>query len=353
MREQDLTLPLRQQVQHALKTATPLAIVGGNSKAFYGGDCRATERLQLAEHCGVIDYEPSELVITARSGTTLAALDALLARHGQMLAFEPPRFGEQSTIGGALACGFSGPRRPFAGSARDFTLGCKIINGHGEVLSFGGRVMKNVAGFDVSRLMVGALGTLGVLLEVSLKVLPLPEYELTLVQAMTVDEALPRMAGLMAQPWPLSALAHDGRYLRIRLSGAQTAVAAAARRLGGDSDNADESFWKDLREQRLAFFARPGALWRVSLAPATPMLPLSGDWFIDWGGGLRWLKTDQPAAAIHQAIARSGGHAVCFRGVDKSDWLRLEPALQALQEKVRAAFDPAGLFNPGRLAFKT
>ncbi|MCK9622947.1 MAG: FAD-binding protein, partial [Methylobacter sp.] len=175
MREQDLSENLQQQVQQAAATGTSLRIVGSNSKAFYGGDCQAAAQLPMAGHCGIIDYEPSELVVTARSGTPLNNIASLLAQHRQMLAFEPPGLGEQATLGGTLACGFSGPRRPFVGSARDFMLGCRIINGDGEVLNFGGRVMKNVAGFDVSRLMVGALGSLGVLLEVSLRVLPIPE----------------------------------------------------------------------------------------------------------------------------------------------------------------------------------
>lgn len=349
MREQDLSDDLRQQVRQAATTGTALRIVGNDSKAFYGGDCQATTRLHLAGHRGIIDYEPSELVVTARSGTTLNNITSLLAQHRQMLAFEPPGFGEHATLGGTLACGFSGPRRPFVGSARDFMLGCKIINGDGEVLNFGGRVMKNVAGFDVSRLMVGALGSLGVLLEVSLRVLSIPESELTLAYTLSAGEALTKMNALSARPWPLSALAYDGERLRVRLSGAQASVQAAARQLGGDIDVQGESFWQDLREQRLAYFQQPGNLWRISVAPASAPLALSGDWFLDWGGALRWLKTEESAEAIHAAAAKGGGYAVCFRGDNKTDWIRLDPALMALQQKIRVAFDPLKLFNPGRL----
>lgn len=349
MRDQDLSEPIRRQVLEAIAARRPLRIVGNDSKAFYGGDCDATARLETAGHCGIIDYEPSELVITARAGTTLDRIASLLAQHKQMLAFEPPSFSGQATLGGSIACGLSGPRRPFAGSVRDFMLGCKIVNGNGELLSFGGRVMKNVAGFDISRLMVGALGSLGVLLDISLRVLPMPEAELTLAYSLPADAALTMMTALAARPWPLSALAYDGQQLRARLSGAETAVRAAARQLGGEMDIHGETFWRELREQQLAFFQQPGDLWRISLAPASPPLALSGACLLDWGGALRWLKTEQSADSVHAAAAQAGGHAVCFRGADKADWIRLDPALLALQQNIRSAFDPLKLFNPGRL----
>jgi glycolate oxidase FAD binding subunit len=351
MRGQDSTAQLQQQVQLAAERGTTLSIVGGNTKAFYGGECHAATPLSTADHCGVIDYEPSELVITARAGTSVETLVDLLAQHGQMLAFEPPRFGTGATLGGTVACGFSGPRRPFAGSARDFTLGCRIINGYGEVLNFGGRVIKNVAGFDVSRLMVGALGTLGVLLEASLKVLPLPECELTLTYEMSGNEAITRMNALAAKPWPFSAMAYEGKRLRVRLSGAGEGLTAAAREIGGDIEENAEHFWTGLREQQLDYFRRPGSLWRISVAPATSTISLSGDWLMDWGGALRWLKTEQSAEAIHETISKVDGYAVCFRGDDKTDWIRFDPPLQVLQNRIRAAFDPAGLFNPGRIGF--
>ena len=349
MADRDLSGDLQQQVQQAAANRTPLHLTGGGSKAFYGGNCHAEHKLALAEHRGIIAYEPTEQVITARAGTRLRDLSGLLATHGQMLAFEPPHFGEPATLGGAMACGFSGSRRPFAGAARDFMLGCKIINGHGEVLKFGGQVMKNVAGFDVSRLMVGALGSLGVLLEVSLRVMPRADTELTLAYAMTEAEALTKMSALASRPWPLSAQAYAGGLLRVRLSGAEAAVRATARQIGGEVDTAGEEFWPALREQQLGFFQQPGELWRISLAPANPPLPLAGQWLLDWNGALRWLKTGESAAAIHNAAARAGGYAVCFRGGNKNDWFRLDAGLLTLQQKIRAAFDPLGLFNPGRL----
>lgn len=346
---QDLTPQLQQRVTEAIAANKPLNIVGGGSKDFYGGRCTAEQHLDMCGHYGVVDYEPSELVITARAGSRLQDIAALLASRRQMLGFEPPLFDAKATLGGSVACGFSGPRRPFAGSARDFVLGCKIINGHGQILNFGGRVMKNVAGFDVSRLMVGALGTLGLLLELSLRVLPMPEAEATLVFELAAEQALRKMNELCTQPWPLSALAFEDGLLWLRLSGARAAVAEAAQRLGGDVDPAGEDYWLDLRGQQLPFFQQPGALWRITLPPAAPQPELAGRWLIEWGGGLRWLLTDAEPAAIHAAAERVGGHACCYRGSDKTGWMRLAPGMLALQQRVRSAFDPLHLFNPGRL----
>ncbi|MDD1620014.1 MAG: glycolate oxidase subunit GlcE [Methylococcaceae bacterium] len=348
MNDGDLTADIQGRIQQAAASATPLRIVGGNSKAFYGEDCSATAVLDMAGHSGFIDYEPSELVITARAGTRLRDIETLLDSHGQMLAFEPPYFGEQATLGGTMACGFSGPRRPFAGAGRDFMLGCKIVNGYGEVLSFGGQVMKNVAGFDVSRLMIGALGTLGVLLEISLRVLPKPESEATLIYAMADEQqAIKRMNRFSGQPWPLSALAYDGQLLSLRLSGAESAVQAAARQLGGDFDELGEDFWLALREQNLAFFEDDDTLWRISMAPSAASPAVFGTRLLDWGGALRWLKTDQPAKVVHEACEAVGGYAEAFRGGEKHDRIRLKPEIAALQSRIRAAFDPHGLFNPG------
>lgn len=345
----DLTAELLERVRLAAANNTPLRIVGGNSKAFYAGDCGGDEVLEVAGHRGVVAYEPSELVITARAGTPLRDIEILLAAHGQMLAFEPPHFGETSTLGGTMACGFSGPRRPYAGSARDFMLGCKIINGNGEPLSFGGQVMKNVAGFDVSRLMVGALGTLGVLLEISLRVLPKPEFETTLIYAIADQQAaIEQMNRLAGQPWPLSGLAYDGELVSVRLSGAEAAVQAAARRLGGDGDALGEGFWLALREQRLPFFEEEGNLWRVGMAPAAALPAISGRWLFDWGGALRWLKTDLLGDAIHSACASASAQAEAFRGELDAEPIRLTPEMAALQRRIRLAFDPARLFNPGR-----
>lgn len=345
----DLSKLFQHQVQDAINQRHSLQIIGSNSKSFYGGKTKTDQHLLTADHQGIIDYEPSELVITARAGTTVAQINSLLNDHQQMLGFEPPKFGAQASLGGTMACGFSGSRRPFTGSARDFTLGCKILNGHGEIVNFGGRVMKNVAGFDVSRLMVGALGSLGVLLEVSLRVLPIPEAELSLSFDCSETAAIAKMAALSAQPWPLSGLAYDGQRLKLRLAGAESAVKSAAQQLGGDLETNVNDFWLALGEQQLDFFQQAGDLWRISLAPASPPLNLAGSSILDWGGGLRWLKTEQTAAEVHAAIAEAGGHAIAFRSGQKTDWIRFDPALLAIQQQLRQAFDPWRIFNPGRL----
>ncbi|MGR8929230.1 MAG: glycolate oxidase subunit GlcE [Gammaproteobacteria bacterium] len=345
----DLTTELQSEVVRAIADARPLRIVGGNTKDFYGGHCLADRRLDTSRHSGVVDYEPTELVITVHAGTPLSAISKILSAERQMLGFEPPEYAGRATLGGTLACGFSGPRRPFAGSARDAMLGCKVINGYGQVLNFGGKVMKNVAGFDVSRLMVGALGTLGVIVEASVRVISMPETESTLTYAETEQQAIEKMNRLLTQAWPVSAMAYDGERVWLRLSGACSAVKAAAARLGGDFESCGERFWLELREQQLPFFSLPGNLWRISVAPATRTLPLSGQSLIDWGGALRWLKTDAPSDEVHRVLAKVGGYAVCFCGDNKKDWFRLEANLSAMQQQLRAAFDPLSLFNPGRL----
>ena len=351
MQSQDLTLELQAHVQQAVESRTPLHIIGGNSKAIYGTPTSATVPLKLTGHHGIVEYEPSELVVTVRSGTLLNEINKVLTEHGQMLAFEPPAFSDTASIGGTIACGFSGPRRPYAGSARDFVLGCTLINGKAERCRFGGQVMKNVAGFDVPRLMVGALGQLGVLLDVSLRVMPMPEAEMTLCHSLaSYDEALELMQRWQGQPWPLSALAYDGYVLRMRLSGADAALKSAAKQLGGEIDKTGDQYWYNLREHQLDFFKGAENLWRISIAPATPMFDIPGRWLLDWGGAQRWLKTPAPASQIHEQAQTQGGHAICFRGTEKTDWLRLEPKLMALHKKIRLAFDPYQLLNPHRFS---
>lgn len=346
----DLSQALQDRVLEALARNTPLAVQGGGSKAFYGLPA-AGEVLDVAGHSGIVEYEPTELVLTARAGTPLASIEAALREKNQTLGFEPPHFGPAATLGGAVACGLSGPGRPWAGSLRDAVLGVGLLNGKGEILAFGGRVMKNVAGFDVSRLQAGALGTLGVLLEVSLRVAPRPEAKATLGFEMAAGEALAAMSRRAGQPWPLSAACHDGNRLRLRLSGAEAAVRAARQALGGEALDEGAAFWADLKEQRLAFFQRPGPLWRISLPPATPPLPLPGEWLLDWGGALRWLKSDAPAGAVFAAARQARGHASLFRGAGgtRRVFQDLPPALKTLHIKLKRAFDPHGILNPGRL----
>ncbi|EGV51965.1 glycolate oxidase subunit GlcE [Candidatus Endoriftia persephone] len=345
----DLTQTLVQAVCEAIANGTPLELRGGGSKRFYGREPSGTP-LEISGHSGIINYEPKELVVTARAGTPLVELEAALAEQEQMLGFEPPRFGETATLGGTIACGLSGPRRPFAGAARDFVLGTRIINGRGERLRFGGEVMKNVAGYDISRLMCGAMGTLGLILDVSLKVLPRPEQEITLVQEQTPQQAIRLMNQWAAQPLPISAACHDGLQLYLRLSGASAVVRAGADRLGGERLEGVD-FWTQMREQRYGFFQSTLPLWRLSLSSAAPPQALPGKQLIDWGGAQRWLRADADAVSIRQMASQAGGHASLFRGGDRSGEVfhPLPPAVMQLQRHLKRGFDPQGIFNPGRL----
>ena len=346
----DLTASLCERVRAAAGDATPLAIAGGGTKDFLGRMTQA-EPLDVSGHRGIVTYEPTELVLSARGGTLLSEVNATLSGQGQMLAFEPPGFGEAATIGGTIATGLSGPARPYAGAARDFVLGTRVLNGKGEALRFGGEVMKNVAGYDVSRLMTGAYGTLGVLLEVSLKVLPRPAAVRTLAFDMTAAEAVRRCNAWAAKPFPVTGACHEGERLRLRLAGTEGGVVAAADTLGGDIVDDDE-FWTALREQTLPFFTRADApLWRMSVPPGAELMSPAGDTLIDWGGALHWLRTDAPAAEVRAAVERAGGHAVLFRGGDRTGEVfhPLAPAVRRLHERIKAAFDPTGIFNSGRM----
>jgi glycolate oxidase FAD binding subunit len=302
----------------------------------------------------VVAFEPTELVITARAGTPLAELEAVVAEQGQMLAFEPPHFGPGATLGGCVASGLSGPRRMAVGALRDFVLGLKMMDGRGEVLSFGGQVMKNVAGYDVSRLICGSLGTLGLILEVSLKVLPRPVATATLEFELDEAAALQRVNEWGGQPLPVSATAWTCGRLRVRLSGAAAAVDAACRRLGGAriEEGVAEMYWADLREQRLSFFAGEPPLWRLSLPSTAPALAL-GPQLIEWGGALRWLRSSADplrAEAIREAAAAVGGSASVFRGGprDGMPFHPLQPAALGVHRRLKQSFDPAGVFKPGR-----
>ena len=342
------------RIQAAHAANTPLVIQGGGSKLFYGNACRG-ERLDTRALSGIVDYQPNELVLTARAGTPLAEIEALLAEHQQMLAFEPPHFGA-ATLGGCVAAGLSGPRRISAGAVRDFVLGVRMIDGCGQALRFGGQVIKNVAGYDVSRLMVGALGTLGLITEVSLKVLPKPASERSLQFEMDEAHAIDAMNRWAAQPLPLSASAWHAGLLCVRLSGADSAVAAAQAKLGGELLNDDAAFWKRLREQSTPFFDKRPLhpelnLWRLAVKPTTGPLQLGDAQWIEWGGAVRWLVTNLPAAALRAAAQGCGGHATLFRGETPADgaFTPLSPALLAIHRNLKQRFDPKGIFNRGRL----
>jgi glycolate oxidase FAD binding subunit len=338
---------LLEQVNQALENATPLRIQGSNSKGFLGRTT-AGEILDTRAHRGIVSYDPTELVITARCGTPLSELVQALDATQQMLPCEPPSFGEGATVGGMIACGLSGPRRPWSGSVRDFVLGTRVITGHGKLLRFGGEVMKNVAGYDLSRLMTGSYGCLGLITEVSLKVLPKPRKVLSISLEMDPERALLRLAEWGQQPLPISAACHDGARLHLRLEGGEGSVAAAHERLGGE--RLDASYWEDLNEQRLSFFDEDQPLWRLSLPHNTPRLSLPGRQLIDWGGAQRWLKSDAEAAFIRQVVDEVGGHVTCFsHGLTDTPFQPLPPALMRYHRNLKQQLDPRGIFNPGRL----
>ncbi|MCK8515764.1 glycolate oxidase subunit GlcE [Methylonatrum kenyense] len=350
MSGQDISHDLAARVAEASQSGTALTIHGSGSKTFYGRASRG-ETLAVDGHTGIVNYEPTELVLTARAGTPLAELDEALAAEGQQMPFDPPRFGG-GTLGGAIATGLSGPGRPWLGAARDQVLGLRLINGRGEHMRFGGEVMKNVAGYDVSRLMAGALGTLGVLTEVSLKVLPRPEAELGLRLNLPVMEGFSQVEDWFRQGFPVTGAAHDGSHLHLRLSGSQSALQAAGQTIGGEHVAEVANWWSALRDQALPFFEDADTpLWRVSLPPLTDSSGFDGPVLHDWNGQQLWLRGARDAAALREQAASLGGHAVCFRGGDQEDAVfhPLAAPLQTFHRRLKQAFDPAGILNPGRM----
>jgi len=350
---------LVDRVLGARAARTPLAIHGGGTKAFYG-EAPVGEPLDLRPLAGITSYEPTELVVTARAGTPLAELEELLAAQGQCLPFEPPRFAEGSTVGGMVAAGLAGPARAAVGGVRDYVLGATLLSGRGELMRFGGTVMKNVAGYDVSRALAGSLGVLGVVCEVSLKVLPVAPATTTLRFEIDQASALQRLNAWGGRPLPINASAWWDGTLVLRLSGARAAVQAAVAQLGGETVDAAlaASFWSGLRDHRDEFFAGASravdggaALWRMSLPQTAAPLTLPGEQLLEWGGAQRWLCTPLPAAQVRDAVARAGGHATLFRARDRSAgvFAPLSAPLLRIHRELKAAFDPDGVFNRGRL----
>lgn len=360
---------LCDQVMTARAGHKPLFVMGGGSKRFYGnyrpvrpqdGHCL----LDMTPYRGIVSYHPSELVVTVRAGTPLAELEAALAEHGQMLAFEPPHFAPAATVGGCVAAGLSGPRRMSAGALKDFVLGAQLLDSEGRILSFGGEVMKNVAGYDVSRLLAGSHGIFGAILEVSLKVVPKPMEEMTLMLPATQAQALANFAFWRGKPLPISASSWtsegggaDGMTM-VRLSGAPPALASARGLIGGDpmAPEAAAAWWQSLREQTHAFFSPVQPLWRLALPPTTADLEL-GPTLIEWGGGQRWLSGPHDAAQLRDVAAQHGGHATLFRPADTPPpadgvFHPLAPGIGAITRRLKQELDPAGLFNPGRLVLE-
>jgi glycolate oxidase FAD binding subunit len=340
----------RERILAAGADHRALCLRGSGSKDWYGQAMQG-DILDTRAYHGVVSYEPTELVITVRCGTPIKEVEAVLAERQQMLAFEPPHFGEQATIGGMVAAGLSGPSRQSAGAVRDFVLGAVLMDGEGVVLHFGGQVMKNVAGYDVSRLLAGSLGTLGLILEMSLKVLPRPVAETTLQFVLSQAAAIRKLNEWGGQPLSISASVwHDG-VLTVRLSGSEAGVTSARRKLGGEVMDDAPDFWHSVREQTHAFFNADASLWRLSLPSVTPPLTLPGRQLIEWGGAQRWLITETDSSEVRIAVTQAGGHATLFRGGDKGAGVfhPLPAALMRIHRQLKAKFDPAGIFNPGRM----
>lgn len=352
-------------IRGAAAGARALRIRAGGTKDFYG-ESLGGEILDLRGLRGIVSYEPSELVVTVRAGTPLAELEALLSGQGQYLAFEPPHFGAGATVGGMVAAGLSGPARAAVGGVRDYVLGVQMLNGQAQLLSFGGQVMKNVAGYDVSRLMAGSLGTLGVITEVSLKVLPLPVAQATLQFEYDQAAALRQLNRWAGQPLPVNASCwgrEQGQpgVLKVRLRGAQAAVQAACRDMGGErlDDERAEAGWRALREQTLAFFACDAAqgLWRLAVPDTTaPMQTGPGETLLEWGGAVRWVKAPAARAAeLRAGAGAAGGSATLFRRALAPDataapvFHPLSAPLLRIQRELKQQFDPAGIFNRARM----
>jgi len=347
MKDNNISEQLQNIVEQAIQTKEKLIIKAGGSKDFYGRAVLGKE-LNISKHQGIISYEPSELFITVRAGTLLKDIENILAENNQMLAFEPPAFGDESTIGGTIACNLSGPRRAYSGAARDFVLGTKIINGQAEVLSFGGEVMKNVAGYDVSRLMTGAMGTLGVLLEISLKVVPKPETEITLVHQLNIDEALLKLHQWSTQSLPITASCYYQNKLTIRFSGTEKYINTLQQSIGGETLIDANNFWHSVKEQSHSFFDSKKSLWRLSTASNSETTYPNDDTFYEWGGALRWIKTN---ASQNQTPNSLNGHISLFRCPTKRNdtFQPLPKHLLQIHRNLKQAFDPHGIFNIGRM----
>lgn len=343
-----------QSIVTRLEAKEPVSVLGGGTKSFLGGTL-VDPPIAMSEYSGIINYEPTELVMTARAGTPLVEIEQRLTASRQMLPFEPPVYGPQSTIGGAMASGLSGPRRMHLGSARDAILGVRLINGLGQHLKFGGEVMKNVAGYDLSRLSVGAFGTLGILTEISVKVLPIPESERTQVLELDAQSALDRMAKIGRSPYPVSAATWVDGHLSIRISGAGRGVDSAAAAIGGERLENAETLWQSIRNHTHTAFQKTDCwLWRLSVPPTTPASVCDAA-VIDWAGGQRWMLAPIDDFSAFDLAARVGGHATCFarERTAGTGFQPLEPGIARLNQRVRDAMDPHHLINRGRIFEET
>ena len=346
----DLSGEITSSVRTAFLEKTPLNIIGAGTKSFLGQQPQDCKPLNVTAHCGIIEYDPAELVLVARAGTPLLEIETLLASNRQMLGFEPPFVNNGATLGGAVAAGLAGPRRAYSGAVRDFILGVNFVNGKGEIITSGGKVMKNVAGFDLFRPMARSMGTLGILLKIALRIIPQPEIEKTLLHEESNEHrALQKMSSWVGKTQAISAASWDGRNIRIRLSGSAVSIEHGCTQIGGQFLSG-ESWWQDLNNFKLDFFRQPGRLWRISLAPMSGPIGENQAQLIDWGGAQRWLKSDTPPEIIRSQASQLGGHAECFSDDPTvATFHPLQGNLLALQRDFKATLDPAGIFNPGRL----
>ncbi|HIF50355.1 MAG TPA: glycolate oxidase subunit GlcE [Thiotrichaceae bacterium] len=337
---------IKQQILTAIERGESLKIIGGNSKVFLGRDTVGSE-INMADYSGVISYEPTELYITVRAGTLLSVITKLLAEQGQMLAFEPAEINDKTTIGGVIATGLSGPRRPYSGSARDFVLGVRCINGLAKELSFGGQVMKNVAGYDLSRLMTGAYGTLGIITEVTLKVLPQSEFESTGVKVVSRQQALSEIHDISSRAAPVSASCYDGEKMIVRFSGNEKFVKESLKSTGFEEYKKGNEFWKELRDYNLSIFHTDKPIWRLSVPSASNVNLENDDYLIDWGGSQYWLASDRSPNEIFTMADDLGGSALLFRGGDRNGdvFQPLSSGLFKLQQELKRAFDPHKVLN--------
>jgi len=346
----DMSADISARVQAAYAAKTPLNTVAAGSKSFLGRIDAGSEAIDVSTHSGIVEYDPAELVLVARAGTPLKEIEQLLSEHQQMLGFEPPFVEAGATLGGAVAAGLAGPRRAYSGAVRDFILGADFVNGKGEIIRTGGKVMKNVAGFDLFRPMAGSMGTLGVLLKVALRVLPQAEIEKTVLHAESNEtEALRKMSQWAGKTQAISAAAWDGHNIRIRLSGSAASIEHGKAQIQGDWHD-DDNYWHDLNNFKLDFFKQQGRLWRISVAPMSAPLGNGLQQIIDWGGAQRWIMSEKPANEIRAMASSLGGHAECFSAdADIATFHPLESNLLALSQRFKAALDPAGILNPGRM----
>ncbi len=345
----DISQQLVERVQEAFSQGEQLNIKGNGTKDFMGREQRG-QIFETTGHTGIVSYNPAELVMIARAGTTLKEISQALGENRQILPCESPMLGD-ATIGGVMACNQSGPSRPWRGGIRDNVLGIRMINGKGEHLRFGGQVIKNVAGYDLARLQAGAMGSLGVLTEISFKVIPEPAEQQTIVIPLSAADALEKMTALLGKSLPVSGASWYANNMYLRFSGAGQAVRAAVQGYGDVPVSGDTDFWSQLNEKTLEFFTQNEPLWRFSVKPTAQHFLPEGNWLIDWAGAQRWLSGDYPVEELREYAKASGGQVELFRGGDRQgEVMHLpDPVTRELLTRMKKAFDPKGIFNPGRL----